>query len=176
MSVTSTSRTIASAAHSQAGVSVALVEVAGQSLGLLASAVEQVRPAAQVTRIPGTPLLIEGVINLGGELVPVFDTRRRLGISHRDVRQTDQFVVVRLNGRRLALHVDGGAGVVDVPAADIESATSQRIPTFGCAGIARLKGGLFLVHDTDALLTPHEFALLDRALATVRPRNAHAGG
>lgn len=180
MSVTSTSRTIASATgavatiESPATVTVALVEVAGQPLGLLASAIEQVRPASPVTRLPGAPMLIEGVIELQGEVVPVLDGRRRLGMAHRDIRPTDQLVVLRVRGRRMGMHVDGATGVVEVPSADVESAAMQRMETFGCAGIARLKGGLFLVHDADALLSPHEFVRLLQAVAAVPPRPAHA--
>lgn len=182
MSVTSTGRTIGSAlgvpappaTQEQANVTVALVEVAGQSLGLLASHVEQVKTASHVTRLPGAPMLIEGVVDLHGEIVPVLDGRRRLGISHRDIRSTDQFVILRVRGKRLAMHVDAGAGVVEVPAADVDAAAALRQETFGCAGIARLKGGLFLVHDTDALLTPHEFVRLLQALEAVPPRSAHA--
>lgn len=183
MSVTSTSRTFNSApgagaiqAPSQGTVTVALVEVAGQPLGLLGSSVEQVKPASPVRGLPGAPMLIEGVIEVQGEVVPVLDGRRRLAISHRDVKVTDHFVILRVRGQRLAMHVDAGAGVIEVPAAEVAAASAQRQPTFGCTGIARLKGGLFLVHDADALLTPREFAILDAALATVRTRTLNAPG
>lgn len=176
MNVTSTSRTTAEVTSTEGVVTVALVEVAGQSLGLLASQVEQVKPAAPVRRLAGVPTLIEGVVDLQGEIVPVLDGRRRLGTAHRDVRFTDRFVILRVHGARMALHVDSAAGVVDVPVRDVQAAAAMRTQTFGCAGIARLRGGLFLVHDTDALLTPHEFVMLQRALAAAGPRSANVGG
>jgi purine-binding chemotaxis protein CheW len=161
-------------AQAPASITVALVEVAGQSLGLLASDIVQVKAASPVTRLPGAPMLIEGIIDLHGEIVPVLDGRRRLGISHRDVRSTDQFVVLRVRGRRLAMHVDAAAGVVEVPAAEVRAAADLRRETFGCMGIARLKGGLFLVHDADALITPHEFVRLAQALQAVPARSSYA--
>ena len=184
MSVANTNRTIASGSgpatdscgrSSAAGdAAVVLVECAGQQFGLPAGSVDQVRPAAHVRRLAGAPLLIEGVVDLGGELVPVLDGRRRIGISHRDVRFGDHFVVVRSRGKRLAIHVDGVVGVVDVPASDIEGAAALRRPAFGCAGIARLKSGLFFVHDIDALLSGPEFVSVERALAASRSRAGHA--
>lgn len=145
-----------------------LIQAAGQPLCLLASQVEQVRAAVQVTPLPGAPGLIEGVVRLGAEIVPVLDGRRRLGIAHRDVATADHFVIVRARGKKLAIHVDSAGGLVQVPRADIEAAVSLRMSVFGCAGIARLKGGMFLVHDTDALLSPHENARLLTALAPLQ--------
>src|SRR5687768_9893189 len=96
MSVTSTSSTIANTASNQGEVTVALFEVAGQPFGVLAADIEQVRPAAPVTRLAGAPVLIEGLVELSGETLPVLDGRRRLGISHCDVRPTDYFVILRV--------------------------------------------------------------------------------
>ena len=153
---------------------VVLIEVAGQLLGLPAARVEQVRPAAQVTRLPGAPQLVEGVVNLHGDLTPVLDGRRRLGIARREMKLSDRFVILRARGRRLVMHVDAAVGVVNVPQAEIDAAASLRIDTFGCAGIARLRNGMFVVHDTDALLSPREFGLLEGACAALRPRSGHA--
>lgn len=185
MSVTNTKRVFESPGHDAPGarssgtaeVTVALLEVAGQPFGVLASRVEGVRSAAPVLPLPGSPMLIEGIVNVHGEIVPVLDGRRRLGIAHRPVKATDQFVVLRAFGRRIVLHVDGTAGVVEVPAVELDRAASLRQPTFGCAGIARLKGGLFVLHDTDALLSPLELASLRRAMAVaIAERRSHARG
>lgn len=186
MTVTSISRTGVSTATGAAPrtdvpgtkvpVSVVLVECAGQQLGIPSRQVEQVRSAAQVTRLADCPALVEGVVNLGGELVPVLDGRRRLGISHRDVRVTDRFVILRSRGKRLVMHVDSAVGVVEVSASDVEEAASLNRETFGCKGIARLRGGLFLAHDVDALLSPHEFARTERAVAASRLGAANPNG
>ncbi len=159
----------------QPQVTVVLVECAGQQLGLPSPRVEQVRSAAQVTRLPGAPMLIEGVVNLHGELVPVVDGRRRLGISHRDIRPSDLFVIVRSRGKRLVVHVDAAVGVVEVPAAELDEAASLHREAFRCKGISRLRGGLFVVHDMDALLSPHEFVRTEQAMAAPKVDVGNAG-
>ena len=184
MTVTSTSRRgvnpateappRTSSPGAQGTVSVVLVECAGQRFGIQSRHVEQVRSAVQLTRLPDAPPLIEGVVNLHGEIVPVLDGRRRIGISHRDVRLTDRFVVVRCRGRRLVIHVDAAVGVVDVPAADLDEAGALQLGAFGCKGISRLRGGLFVVHDIDSLLSPPEFARTERALAASSLGAGHA--
>lgn len=163
-------------ATAQDEVTVVLVECAGQQLGLPARRVEQVRQAAQVTRLPDLPPLVEGVVNVRGEIVPVLDGRRRLGISHSDVRPTDRFVIVRASGRRLAIHVEAAVGVVEVPAADLDEAAALGREAFGCKGIARLRGGLFVAHDMDALLSPHELVRTERAIATAQLGAGNANG
>lgn len=183
MTVTSVSRTTVSEAPGprtgtrvdEETVSVVLVACAGQQLGILSRHVEQVRPATQVTPLHGTPALIEGVVNVHGEVVPVLDGRRRIGISHSDVRLTDRFVIVRARGKRLVLHVEAAVGVVEVPAAELHEAAALQREAFGCKGISRLRGGLFVVHDIDALLSPHEFVRTEQAVnATASARAGHA--
>lgn len=186
MTVTRTSRTSVSTAAEgmprsgprahQEQVSVVLVECAGQQLGLPSRQVDQVSSAVQVTRIPDVPPLIEGVVNLHGEIVPVLDGRRRLGISHRDVRLTDRFVIVRSRGKRLVMHVDAAVGVGEVPAADLAEAALLQREAFGCKGISKLRGGLFVAHDMDALLSPQEFVRTERAVAAARLGVGHADG
>lgn len=166
----------AAAPETRDEVSVVVVECAGQQLGIPSRHVEQVRSATQVSPLPEAPRLVEGTVNLHGESVAVLDGRRRLGISHGDVRPTDRFVIVRSRGKRVVMHVDSAVGVVEVPAADLREASSLQREAFGCKGIARLRGGLFVVHDIDQLLSPHEFVRIEQALAAARLRSGHVNG
>jgi purine-binding chemotaxis protein CheW len=68
-----------------------------------------------VTQVPRAPEWMEGVANLRGEVVPVLDVRRRLGLEPRPPTRRTKFLVVHVAGRVIALVVDGVSEVVRIP-------------------------------------------------------------
>src|SRR5688572_17613003 len=82
-----------------------------QRYGLRLPAVERVVRSVFVTPLPKAPEIVLGVIDVGGEVVPVVDVRRRFRLPTREVGLTDQLVLARTARRRVALIVDRVAGV-----------------------------------------------------------------
>lgn len=56
---------------------------------------EIVRPI-KVVRVPRAPSFVEGVVNLRGQILPVIDLRRRLGLPQQDDERRTRFLVVAL--------------------------------------------------------------------------------
>ncbi len=68
-----------------------------------------------VTAVPRAPDFVEGVIDLRGEVMPLVDVRRRLGLPPRPHGARPKVLVVNLAGRALALLVDGVSEVMRIP-------------------------------------------------------------
>jgi len=72
--------------------------------------VAEVFPPLRPTRVPGTAAMFAGVINVHGEIRPVIDLRRLLGIdSVTDAAQKAGFtrvILLRRNGREIGLQID----------------------------------------------------------------------
>jgi purine-binding chemotaxis protein CheW len=83
---------------------------------------EIVRVPAELTHVPKAPLAVEGVINLRGQVLPVMDLRRRLGMA--DVVRNDgqRIVVFMIHNVRTGFIVDSVAEVLKVPVHVIEPA------------------------------------------------------
>jgi purine-binding chemotaxis protein CheW len=79
---------------------------------------EIVQPLA-VTPVPGAPECLEGVVDLRGEVVPLVDVRRRLGLPARTPGARPKMLIVNVAGRGLALLVDGVTEVVRIPRSSI---------------------------------------------------------
>jgi purine-binding chemotaxis protein CheW len=79
----------------------------GQSYGAPISTVREVNYLTPVTRLPNTPPYVEGVIDLRGEILPVVDLRKRLGLPLREEGTEARLMILNLNGRSAALVVDG---------------------------------------------------------------------
>ena len=67
----------------------------------------EILPMMEVTKIPGLPPHILGVINLRGEVIPVIDLRRRLGFEEGEVTGRETFMIISVGGTTAAVKTDG---------------------------------------------------------------------
>ncbi|MCO5168890.1 MAG: chemotaxis protein CheW [Planctomycetes bacterium] len=142
--------------------------LSGARCALAAAAVERVVPVVEVTPLPGAPDVIEGVIEVEGVVVPVFDLRARFGLPARAPDRWDHLLLSRAGARRVALRVDHVDALIDV---DPDRVTAGEEVTRGAgrlAGVARLPDGLAVVHDLAAFLDQAEETALAAALAARR--------
>jgi purine-binding chemotaxis protein CheW len=117
--------------------------------------VREVLKATPVTEVPRAPTGILGVVTVRGEVVPVFDPRRRLGLpGPLPAPGTGRIVIVDDGEGPSGLLVDGVASVVRLARGSIEPCP-QGIggSSAEClAGIGRERARLFTVLDLEALL------------------------
>ena len=113
--------------------------------------VQEVLRFQPMTRVPQAPDVIEGLINLRGQIVTAIDMRRRLRLPPRTGDQTPMNMVIRNEDGAISLLVDE-IGDVLIP----DSATYERPPENLDAaarevirGIYKLKDRLLLVLDTE---------------------------
>lgn len=132
-------------------------------------AVERVVRMVAVTPLPRAPAVVLGVVDVGGELVPVIDLRRRFGLPHRGCSADDQIILARSARRRLALVVDAVTEVLDCPAERLVDARRIMPGVDYLEGVLQAEQGLTLVQDLDAFLSLDEERALDAALAESEP-------
>jgi purine-binding chemotaxis protein CheW len=126
--------------------------------------VAEIVRAVAVTPLPNVPEVVEGIIDVRGRVVPVFDLRLRFGRRSRPVIPADHFVLVRAATRLAALHVDRVLDLIDVDDTSVDRLESQVSSTRQVTGVALLPDGMALIHDVDAFLSAAEAETLDAAL------------
>ena len=113
--------------------------------------VQEVLRYQQMTPVPQAPEVIEGLINLRGQIVTAIDLRRRLQLPERSSEQTPMNIVVRTSDGAVSLLVDEIGDVLDVDSATYErppdnlDATAREL----IRGVYKLKDRLLLVLDTE---------------------------
>jgi purine-binding chemotaxis protein CheW len=140
-----------------------LFELAGSRYAVPAMHVAEVVRAVQIEMLPRAPWVVSGLINLRGEIVPVIDVRRRLGLPDKELAPEDYFVIAHCGARRVALHVDR--------ALELESIRPEPVPRVGeetqadyVAGVVPVADGVLMIHDLPAFLSAAESEMLDDAL------------
>jgi len=113
--------------------------------------VQEVLRYQQMTRVPLAPEVVEGLINLRGEIVTAIDMRRRLGLEARAEGTTPMNMVVRTGGGAVSLLVDGIGDVIEVTADTFENVPDNVEPRIRelLGGVHKLDGRLLLVLDIE---------------------------
>jgi purine-binding chemotaxis protein CheW len=112
--------------------------------------VQEVLRYQQMTSVPRAPEVIEGLINLRGQIVTAIDMRRRLGLKPRAEDRSPMNMVVRSDDGAVSLLVDEIGDVLEVDESAFESAPENvdgRIREL-TTGMYKLKDRLLLILDT----------------------------
>lgn len=132
--------------------------VNGQEYGVEILRVQGIHGWDRATHIPNAPDYVLGVINLRGEIVPVVDLRRRLGLPSIAFGPTTVVVIVKVsNGqgdRTVGMVVDAISDVYQ-----LERGAVQPPPEMGIAideefvdGLAALSDKMIILLDIDRLI------------------------
>jgi purine-binding chemotaxis protein CheW len=113
--------------------------------------VQEVLRFQQMTPVPQAPRVIEGLINLRGQIVTAIDMRRRLGLPPRAEDKSPMNMVVRTSDGAVSLLVDEIGDVLHMDAAAYERPPENLDPAAReiIRGVYKLEGRLLLVLDAE---------------------------
>jgi purine-binding chemotaxis protein CheW len=120
--------------------------------GVEVEKVQEVIRYQEMTRVPLAPYVVQGLINLRGQIVTVIDLRRRLELNPRPDGQLPMNVVVRTDDGPISLLVDEIGDVLDVDSGSFERPpeTLRGVARQLIRGAYKLKDRLLLTLDTEA--------------------------
>ena len=128
------------------------------------SAVDRIVRAAYVTPLPLAPDLVLGAIDVEGQVLPVFNLRRRFQLPERALDPADHFLIARTSRGAVVLVIDSAPGLLDRPATPMIDAQNVA-PNLGhISGVIQLEDGLVLIQDLEHFLSPDEARTLDEAM------------
>jgi purine-binding chemotaxis protein CheW len=134
----------------------------------IASVHEIVRVPEELVRVPQTPDFIEGIVNLRGAILPIFDQRRRFGLPQAERNERQRIIVFSVGAVRTGFIVDSITQVIRVPVSAIgpapQLAAEQRRLIRRVANLAQARRMLLLL-DVEALLDVQELDALAAAAA-----------
>jgi purine-binding chemotaxis protein CheW len=83
--------------------------------------VESIIPMQPITKMPGAPQLLDGIIEVRGKPLPVIDLRKRLGMHISASDYHSRIIVTGMKGLAVGMIVDGVLEVMAVPPNAIET-------------------------------------------------------
>ncbi|WP_078060712.1 chemotaxis protein CheW [Desulfotomaculum copahuensis] len=144
-----------------------------QAYGADIGQVLEIIRATGITAIPGAPSFVDGVINLRGQVIPVIDTARRLGLPPAVTGEGTRIIIVDVDGITAGLIVDGVSEVLRLPASSVRPAPAAvgGVNAAYLQGIALLEERLIILVDMTRVLQADEKLVLQEiaAAGTDRP-------
>jgi len=131
--------------------------------GLEISTVLEIITMQTITEVPGTEDYIEGVINLRGLVIPVFNLHKKFNLPGGEITRLTRVVVVEVEGSNIGMQVDGVSEVVRIPGEVIEppSKIMNGIDEEYLLGIAKLEDRLVILLDLAKVLRKDDTSMLD---------------
>lgn len=134
-------------------------QLADENYGIAVMQVQEVLRVTEITPVPGAPDFVLGIINLRGNVVTVLDTRKRFGLSPKEMDDATRIIIIESGNQVVGLLVDSVAEVVYLRATEIES-----FPNVGNEESSRYIQGvhsqddeLLILVDVNKLLTEDEW-------------------
>lgn len=127
----------------------------GQFYGAEITVVREVSYLSPITRLPNTPPFVEGVIDLRGEVMPVIDIRKRLGLPPHAADGETRVLILSVGDMRSALVVDGVDQVLTLKDEQITPSDS-RVVLHGqdyVIGVARTSEKLVIIMDLARMIS-----------------------
>jgi purine-binding chemotaxis protein CheW len=144
-------RTAKKAAKPQASGQFSTFFIADLFFGVDVLHVQEVLRFQPMTPVPQAPDVVEGLINLRGQIVTAIDMRRRLQMEKLGGGQSPMNIVVSTPDGAVSLLVDEIGDVLDMDAANYERPPDNLDPAARelISGVYKMKNSLLLVLDTE---------------------------
>lgn len=133
--------------------------VASEELGLDISCVREVLRPQDIYPLPKTPDFIEGVIHLRGQLVPLFDLRKRLHAKQIEDEPNKRIIICRVNKSIVGLTVNSLMEIMALSKEDIEpipEVVSMQMEAEVISGIARVGERIIAILALEHIVTKKE--------------------
>lgn len=129
--------------------------LADETYAIELSRVREIAKVPPITEVPRAPAFVLGVMNLRGEVMPVFDLHRRLGLVREGpARRGARVVVVETDRGPAGLLVDAVEQVVRLRPSTIEAPPpGLGVESDFLVGIGRLKDRMFVLLNLASVLS-----------------------
>ncbi len=141
------------------------VRLSDSRFAFRAADVREIVRAVAIAPLPAAGSVVEGAINVRGQVIPVLDLRARFGLSPAPLATEQHLVIVSTESRDVAFRVDEAEDLIDVAETDIAAPNALTPTARHIAGVAALPNGAVVIADLATFLTRWETEALDAALA-----------
>ncbi len=137
-------------------------QLGDETYGVNVMQVQEVLRVSEIAPVPGAPSYVLGIINLRGNVVTVFDTRTRFGMSSREVDDSSRILIIESNEQVVGILVDSVSEVVYLRQSEIEPAPNvgnEESSRF-IQGVCNREEELLILVDLNKFLTEDELSVV----------------
>lgn len=132
--------------------------IADEAFGIGITQIHQILKPQEVFKVPNTPPFVEGLINLRGKVLTVFNLRKRFNMPPKENDEATKILIVNMNDFLLGFTVDSVTEIVRIPDEDIIE-TPPSLTSFDkrfLSGVAKIDDKLILLLNLNKVLSTDE--------------------
>ena len=135
----------------------------GEKYGINIMDIEEILRMLEITKVPKAPSFVEGIINLRGQVIPIVDLRKKLGINVPEENGQTRIVNVNIKGKKIGFVVDSVDEVLRLEPETIDKApgSSTGPEAYYIDGVAKRKNGMIILLNVHKLFNPNESSALN---------------
>ena len=116
--------------------------------------VQEINRLINITRVPGSPSYIEGVINLRGNIIPVINLHKKFNLASPGFDEDTRIIVFQFDEIKAAIIVDSVAEVIQLDRVNIEESGQlySSVDTEAIQGMAKIEERVLILLDLEKIL------------------------
>ena len=145
-------------------------QLGDESYGIDIMDVEGIVKVEEVREIPNSPVYVEGIFNLRGDIIPVISLHKRFHIRKMELSDEDEllsgFIIINVDGMQLAVVIDKVSRVVSVDLDEIQP-PPQMLSGIGAEyiqGVVNREEDYLIILDIRRLFSVRELQALETYL------------
>ena len=134
-----------------------------EEYGVPITQVKEINRLTVATKVPRSPLFVEGIINLRGQIIPIIDMKKRFDLPLTEYTGDARIIVIQVIAHSFGVEVDSVSEVLRINSSNIEPAPHIvcSIDSKYITGVAKVGERLLILLDLDRLLSDEEKAQLE---------------
>ncbi len=132
--------------------------IGAEEFGIDILKVQEINKMVQITKVPNSPVFVEGVINLRGRVIPIIDLRTRMLLEKKAHTKDTRIIVVELEGKTVGFIVDSVNEVLRIPV-NITEAPPELVTGINSeyiTAVGKLEDRILILLDLEKVLNTDE--------------------
>jgi len=133
-------------------------KLGNEEYGVPITQVKEINRLTATTKVPRSPVFVEGIINLRGQIIPIIDMKKRFDLPLTEYTGDARIIVIQVGDHTFGVEVDSVSEVLRINSSSIEPAPHIvcGIDSRYITGVAKVGQRLLILLDLDKLLSDEE--------------------
>lgn len=147
-----------------------IFKLGNEEFGISILYVKGIEKYMNIVPVPNAPSCIEGIINLRGDVIPVYSLRNKFNLPNKNVDDNTKLIVTKSKDIEMAFEVDQVNEIVEIPENSIHEAPAiiKTESTAYIKNVADVDNRLILLLNLDGILSDTERGAIEKVVSDVQ--------
>lgn len=143
-----------------------IFKLEGEEYGLDIQYVNAIEKYTNINPVPNAPSYIDGIINIRGDVIPVYSLRTKFGLPEKKIDDNTKLIISKIDDFLIAFQVDEVKEIVELQEENLNEAPRllKTINTAYIGGVANVGGRMIILMNLQGILSESEEKNIEQIL------------